>query len=361
MSNPIITIITSASLGLQTDATLYKKIFENNNFVVKIESDSKMIDNKSSFLLSLEHIVVKDNIVNIFMPNHELFKSESQFDKLKDVDIVLTKTNISYEFFKSIRHQHGLKYKLYYTNFSTYIPLAHQIDDKDIVKDVNLFSHFAGSSLFKNTAYVIKNWLLNNCYLQYDPDIKLVITCRALCYKNLHYNMKKYLNFDLSKYKSEKHGYYKYKNLTMYSTKLDDKYFEILQKTNVALCPSAKEGFGHYINEARYYDTFVVTIDHPPMNELVNDINGYLIKDFEKLDQHIAFSKYKLYSVYPTDDGLKNAIIYCIKNKNNLKTTGRKDYENGLDEFEKRMNKFCDKLKDHNDHFINNHHDDKDI
>ncbi|KAF6265542.1 hypothetical protein COO60DRAFT_1697805 [Scenedesmus sp. NREL 46B-D3] len=35
------------------------------------------------------------------------------------------------------------------------------------------------------------------------------------------------------------------------------------------ICPSEREGFGHYLNEARAAGAFVMTTDHPPMNELV--------------------------------------------------------------------------------------------
>lgn len=39
----------------------------------------------------------------------------------------------------------------------------------------------------------------------------------------------------------------------------------------VHVCPSSREGFGHYINEARSVGALVVTIAAGPMNELVQD------------------------------------------------------------------------------------------
>lgn len=44
------------------------------------------------------------------------------------------------------------------------------------------------------------------------------------------------------------------------------------------LCPSEREGFGHYLNEARAAGALVVTTDHPPMNELIDSQSGHLIK-----------------------------------------------------------------------------------
>jgi glycosyltransferase involved in cell wall biosynthesis len=45
----------------------------------------------------------------------------------------------------------------------------------------------------------------------------------------------------------------------------------------IHLCPSVREGFGHYLNEARAVGALVVTVDHPPMNELVSRDSGLLV------------------------------------------------------------------------------------
>jgi glycosyltransferase involved in cell wall biosynthesis len=44
------------------------------------------------------------------------------------------------------------------------------------------------------------------------------------------------------------------------------------------LCPSEREGFGHYLNEARAAAAFIISTDHPPMNEFVTKGFGVLIK-----------------------------------------------------------------------------------
>jgi hypothetical protein len=43
------------------------------------------------------------------------------------------------------------------------------------------------------------------------------------------------------------------------------------------VCPSVREGFGHYLNEGRAVGALVVTVDHPPMNELVTPPAGLLV------------------------------------------------------------------------------------
>jgi hypothetical protein len=42
-------------------------------------------------------------------------------------------------------------------------------------------------------------------------------------------------------------------------------------------CCLALQGFGHYINEARASGAFIISTDHPPMNELVPAKIGLLI------------------------------------------------------------------------------------
>jgi hypothetical protein len=44
------------------------------------------------------------------------------------------------------------------------------------------------------------------------------------------------------------------------------------------LCVSEREGFGHYLNEARAAGALVITTDHPPMSELVTRSSGVLVR-----------------------------------------------------------------------------------
>jgi hypothetical protein len=44
------------------------------------------------------------------------------------------------------------------------------------------------------------------------------------------------------------------------------------------LCPSEREGFGHYLNEARAAAALIISTDHPPMNEMVRPEFGVLVR-----------------------------------------------------------------------------------
>jgi glycosyltransferase involved in cell wall biosynthesis len=108
------------------------------------------------------------------------------------------------------------------------------------------------------------------------------------------------------------------------------------------------EGFGHYINEARYFGTFVITIDYPPMNELIqNSVNGILVDKFSTAANTSQNTSYERFTVYPDIDDLANKIIYCIKNKENLKKNSsnyRNTFFKDMKFFEKSMNNFIDNV-----------------
>lgn len=48
----------------------------------------------------------------------------------------------------------------------------------------------------------------------------------------------------------------------------------------IHVCVSEREGFGHYINEARAVGALVVTTNHPPMNELITEETGVLVQPY---------------------------------------------------------------------------------
>jgi len=72
-----------------------------------------------------------------------------------------------------------------------------------------MFIHPAGISKEKNTFSVMRNWIQNNGYLKYNPDIKLVVIYRGL-------------NKLITEYKANKYGVdLRFKNLIII-----DKYIE---------------------------------------------------------------------------------------------------------------------------------------
>jgi glycosyltransferase involved in cell wall biosynthesis len=68
------------------------------------------------------------------------------------------------------------------------------------------------------------------------------------------------------------------------------------------LCPSETEGFGHYIAEAMSVGAVVVTLDAPPMNEMITPGRGLLLPYARTGTQHLAVT-------YHFDDAAMEAAV----------------------------------------------------
>lgn len=67
-------------------------------------------------------------------------------------------------------------------------------------------------------------------------------------------------------------------NVQLVREHLDDAAYQALQnRYRFHLCPSQTEGFGHYLVEAMSCAAVVLTLDAPPMNELVTPARGVLV------------------------------------------------------------------------------------
>ncbi len=358
-------IITFNSTGLLNDAETYKQIFSLYNIKTDIYIFNDVnkftnieLSNNYDINLFLEHIPnnINDikNSICLFMPNYELFNDLS-FSNIKHIDYVLCKTEVTYKSFNFlIKKYKFLKYKCIYTKFTTKI--NDNIKKKQINKNPNLFTSFAGKSFFKNIHYLVYCWLKNNGFIKYDKNIQLHITCYDMCYDKMLKYSKNFLKVDLlKKYKFINHdGYIQCNNLYIYTNKLNKNksniYNNLLMNSSLSICISEQEGYGHYLNEALYFKTPVITLNSPPMNEIIKDNkNGFLLKNNRKILSHIKY--YKVYKVYPNLNELRDKIIYCIKNKSKLIDYGLKGKEifiNNTKFFIKKMTLFISYLIKHN-------------
>ena len=416
-------IITIDSPGLLNDATTYKNEFIKQNYKVDIKIVNYTYNNNNKqntykadntiekyydVNLFLETLPFKCKMYfpskyNLFMPNNELFidtkgqhkkmpnekikyNKYNRYTELKDIDIILCKTQICYKFFNFIKnemkniHKQSLmySYKTVYTKFTTNImkELQELQDSKDSSEsiivynlvnniDPNLFIHFAGKSGFKNTLDLVYCWIQNGGFLDIDPDIKLIITCYGDCLKFFRLNLKNFYKYDFDKDENVNMDKQKqiatYKNMTIHFKPIEPlkEYIRLLKTANMAICISNKEGYGHYINEARYLNKFIITMDYPPMNELVKDKddkkldgngNGILLKKKNKFSKQIyKETKFEFYEAYPDMNELRESIIWSIKHKHELGKygkNGREMFDDDRKYFEDVMDKVIDKVID---------------
>ena len=340
-------IMAYESPGLYNDALIYESALEKY-FDVKIlmptsviESVIMLKENISDVYFFLEMVfdinVYDDNYKNkfiIFMPNQELFNDGF---KLEIINMVLCKTLIAKDMFDSLKKTYKYNYDVFYTKFTTYIP--EDLRNYPIVKDENLFISFAGKSPFKNIDVLVNMWIKNNGFIQIDPNIKLVITCYGHCFIQFMKSIVKYFKITFVKLNGD---IFKYKNLILYNLKLEsDDYKKFITSANCAICISRKEGYGHYINESRYFNTCVLTVNAPPMNELVVDKENGLLVNVETKNSVNNYN-YQLYDVYPLYDDLKKKLVELIKNKKKLKeygNNGKKLYDKDKEFFYNEMEK----------------------
>ena len=388
-------IIFEHSQSLENDAKVYENVFNKYNYKIDFKIIKNLyhntIEKYYDVNLFLEQLPSKckkyfPSKYNLFMPNNELFidtkednknQSKNRYDRyeeLKSINIILCKTQICYKFFNFIKneknpnnHKTIYSYQTVYTKFTTNIMKELQYDSGDSSTDSkidpNLFIHLAGKSSFKNTLDLVYCWIKNNGFLNIDPDIRLVITCYGHCLKWFRPNLKYFYKYDFDKDENVKmdkqNNIATFKNMTIHFKPIESvkEYTDLLKHANVAICISNKEGYGHYINEARYMKKFIITMDYPPMNEMIincntdkdnkqtgiTKCNGILLKKRNKFSkQKYKETKFDFYEAFPDMNELRDSIIWCIKHKHDLHKygeNGRKMFDDDKQYFEDLIEK----------------------
>ena len=243
------------SIGLRKDSLLFNKYIRNS----KIIKNSSEITFFPYILLLLENTdIIEENylqlsLYNILMVNYDLFNTNDL--RKKYIDCYLCKNIATHEIMKVLIENMIINSaRIIYTNFST---LPNNLYDKNIEKNYKLFLHIAGRSSYKNTNLILNTW--NNYKLP-----PLIIICFDRCFERLLIKDVEYL---------------KNKNITLINEKISEEEInKIKNKVGFHLCPSMREGYGHYINECRMVKSVCITIDIAPYNELIDEESGFLIK-----------------------------------------------------------------------------------
>jgi len=162
-----------------------------------------------------------------FMPNPEWFHFGWK-TLLNHVDLVLCKTRQTQRVFEALRCE------CVFTGFTS----RDMLDST--VKRERRFLHVAGKSQTKNTKAIICAWTQS---LPAAAHLTLV-------------------SRDFAEFASG------IPHITVHSRVTDDELRVMMNSHQFHLCPSAAEGWGHYIHEAMSCGAVAVTTDGEPMNEL---------------------------------------------------------------------------------------------
>ena len=180
----------------------------------------------------------------------------------------------------------------------------------DTATNFDQFGHFSGKSKTRHTQELIDIWLQ-------DPNLPPL---KVQFYGN-ELGIPEWIGF---------------KNLNLRMGFMDPKELkEVFSNTGIHLCTSQMEGFGHYINEARSIGALIITLDAPPMNELVDANSGILIKP-EKNLKHNHGIKF-----LASKDNIKSAIVTALhlseKERITLGENAKKRYFAERDQFVKSI------------------------
>jgi glycosyltransferase involved in cell wall biosynthesis len=218
--------------GLQVDRQILREALENLGHTVE---EKELWDNPSSDELKVDINISFEFMVpqwksyakyNWFIPNPECFFQS--VDLLSTVDLILCRTRQAESIFQSLNQK---TYFLGFTSINFY--------DSHIEKDFSQYFHLASSSPLKGSGAVV------NCWKQDDSLPKLICITQ--------WGSTNQSNVDCRPTISEEEVHY-YHNAC-----------------GVHLCPSLREGFGHYIMEGLSTGSVVITTDAPPMNEFITD------------------------------------------------------------------------------------------
>jgi hypothetical protein len=248
--------------GLDADSRIFYNLLskEINNLDIHINTEDEILKMKPNddihiYISNTSEEILKYCKIKIFMINHELFhQKQSDLNILKELDYVIARNNVGFNWANKIKKENGLKYEVKLIKFTSDFPKL------NVEKNWNKILHSAGEHHWKQTDAIIK------CWKKYNDLPEIIITCTDQCYINI-----KKLLID------------KPKNVIIHNSLIPmNEFIKLKNEIGIHLCPSIVEGYGHYINEARKLKSLVITSDLAPMNELINDKTGILIKCDDK-------------------------------------------------------------------------------
>ncbi|KAJ3260064.1 hypothetical protein HDU77_001527 [Chytriomyces hyalinus] len=166
-------------------------------------------------------------------------------------------------------------------------------EEKDLQR-YNRFYHASGSSGRKGTEPVFECWLKR-------PELPPLVMIG-------NNNIKGFGN-RLTEDGKKPH------NIQLFGRLSSTELAKLQRSHAVHLCPSTQEGYGHYINEARSLSSLVLTTNHPPMSEFVEDgVSGvYVGHDGTDIEPYQGLAMYTPSAVVMTWQHVCDAVDKVLK------------------------------------------------
>ncbi len=308
--------VPSHSKGLQSDAKVIQDAIghdlvrvlsypfqateasiETNNAQLKFEplSDVALFIERT-----FEHKNFDQYSKRILIPNIEWFTSLERKRAFTTVTDFWHKSHFSLNSLQKIYQEKEHIYIGFTSSKMKYLP-----------PDYESFAHFAGKANTRHSQEIINIWFENTdlpqlTFQSYQSGISLPVWIKAK------------------------------ENLRVFLAFLDqDEYENEFIKHGVHLCTSQMEGFGHYMNEARSIGALILTLDAPPMNELIDRSSGILIP-ITRSESHGYGTRY-----FASSDAIKQRIMQVkemsIQERAALGANAKIRYENERDFFLQKL------------------------
>jgi len=295
--------------GLSNDATIlrsalnqaYPEVFITVVSYPETELNVKNDEEKVDVQFFLEHVnlaFIHKSQKNIFITNPEwMNKLDIDMGRSNMIQTIVAKTKSGFDTLRVI-----FPSKTEYWGWTS-------IDRRDetIWKTYDEFLHIKGCSPFKNTQLLMDTWLTH-------PEWPLL-------------HIVSYGEPDINGYIDINRPFVKVTdNIRLYQRKLSETELNnLMNRTGVHLCPSAMEGFGHYINEARSCGSLVLTTHGFPMSEFVRNQKHLLVRT--SLPKHRSLGlKYEI-SQFDLEETIHDIIDTPLVEKKNTGHLLREFYD----------------------------------
>lgn len=255
--------------GLGKDSEVFKKYLENRGFEV-FQEYSDIInspDHGNDTIYDLQ--ICLENIFTSYLPygryNALMVNQDISFSGPPDaIDLYICKTLYCYDRVHKFLSKNKIKSQVIYTSFLTAdskTPLGNS-------EKLPFALHSAGESPYKCTEELIDLWSRHPEW----PPLHIIGT-------KWHEKVVSRKIIPL--------------NIITYQSRLSEEELDSLRNTaSLYVCPSHKEGWGHYLDEGRIRAVPIITTNAPPMNQLCR--YSSLLVDVKRVEKDNKISKHDL-------------------------------------------------------------------